>query len=93
MRAPIPRAQPEWYSKQQRGGTDAEVLALALLIVRWNDGVSDSAVRTWCDAVVKDSPTYADGLPWHSPGSWREERRTVPGASCSRSRCTTGPAS
>lgn len=56
------------------------MLALALLVVRSIDGVSDGVVRSWCDAVVEDSPSYADGEVWRAPNSWRAGRRNVPAA-------------
>ena len=52
---PLLRAQPDWYSKDQRGGTHHEALALALLVARWRGG-DDVGVRKWCDAVIADAP-------------------------------------
>ena len=71
--------QPDWYDAALRGGTDAETLALALLVAR-GCGDADGAVRAWCDAVVADSPSYVDGELWRSPSSWRRERQSVPAA-------------
>ena len=68
-----------WWSKEARGGTEAEVVALALLIVRGCDvdEAADRAVRSWCDCVIADSPGYIDGEPWTSPRSWRGERQAL----------------
>ena len=68
-----------WWSKEARGGTEAEVVALALLIVRGCDvdEAADRAVRSWCDCAIADSPGYIDGEPWTSPRSWRGERQTL----------------
>ena len=68
-----------WWSKEARGGTEAEVVALALLIVRGCDvdEAADRAVRSWCDCAIADSPGYIGGEPWTSPRSWRGERQTL----------------
>ena len=68
-----------WWSTEARGGTEAEVLSLALLVVCGCDvdDTADRAVRQWCDGVIVDSPGYLDGAPWTSPRSWRGERRAL----------------
>ena len=68
-----------WWSTEARGGTEAEVLSLALLVVRGCDvdDAADRAVRQWCDGVIADSPGYVDGAPWTSPRSWQGERRAL----------------
>ena len=62
-----------------RGGTEAEVLSLALLVVCGCDvdDAADRAVQSWCGGVIADSPGYLDGAPWTSPLSWRGTRQAL----------------
>ena len=90
-RPPTP-SQPDWYSKEQRGGTDLETLALALLVARWlDDDGCDTRVRKWRDAVISDAPSYTDGALWRAPESWHLSRRMVPAAFTPLVRSTTRP--
>ena len=80
LRCPPPsvRAQAsKWWDKAECGGTHAEVLVLALLVVR--DEV-DAELSKWVTDVLADADGYVDGAPWEPPESWRLDRRHIPKA-------------
>ena len=68
------RAQPDWYSKDDRATTETETLVLALLLQSYHE---KEAVVAWSKAVGDDAHSFSVGAEWKPPSTWSTTKRHI----------------